>query len=81
VWRGSCVVDDANSQILIFGGRSAVEVKLQDLYAFVRHLSWLIRFSKAKADEGGRSCLQDVKRQSLKPLSPVAEDDSGPPGR
>lgn len=32
----SCVVDEDRSQILIFGGRSASEMKLQDLYAWVR---------------------------------------------
>jgi hypothetical protein len=30
-----CVVDEQNSQILIFGGRSASEMKLHDLYAWV----------------------------------------------
>jgi len=30
----TCVVDEDSSQILIFGGRSASEMKLQDLYAW-----------------------------------------------
>ena len=30
----TCVVDESNDQILIFGGRSASEAKLQDLYAW-----------------------------------------------
>ena len=30
----TCVVDEINNQILIFGGRSASEAKLQDLYAW-----------------------------------------------
>lgn len=43
----TCVVDEQNSQILIFGGRSASEMKLHDLYA------WDVKRQSLKLLAGG----------------------------
>jgi len=57
----TCVVDEDSSQILIFGGRSASEMKLQDLYA------WDVEKEQLSLLAG--SGPEDVSRKSSLPPS------------